>query len=214
MGFFDTFLDWLFHPYEELFGRSEDCTRDNICAGLRSLGIDAQMEERGQPEEEIRPYGHSRFGVSLGLIDIPEGPIHWVNVRKMVIFWGRMGGEPLGGPSSAGMGFDRYADYAVPDPRLSPSFHTIRMTSVLARTSPSVDEVVDLHWEGNDLGLGIIDRLNSDEFIKGEIMRSGDNVEIDAHPDDGCWIISTEAKVPSQSLWRCYEAIAQHLLAE
>ena len=51
-----------------------DRTRDRICAGLQRLGIDAQVATRGRPVERVGGSG------SLGLIDINDGPISWVNV--------------------------------------------------------------------------------------------------------------------------------------
>ena len=46
------------------------------------------------------------------------------------------------------------------------------------------------------------------------IMSSRD-VVVRAHGDYRCWIISMETRdVPSRELWNCYQAIAQHLLAE
>jgi hypothetical protein len=50
--------------------RFRDKTRDDICAGLRSLGIDAQMAERGAWQEKVRLEGWT----PLGVIDIREGP--------------------------------------------------------------------------------------------------------------------------------------------
>jgi hypothetical protein len=69
MGFFDEVRE----PFL-------DKKRDDICARLCNLGIDAQMAEPNRDEEKIGGKG------SLGIIDIREGPIRWVNV-------GRIGGD-------------------------------------------------------------------------------------------------------------------------
>jgi len=90
-GFFDVLRD--------IF---RDHARDDICRGPRSFGIDAQMAPRGRAEEDI---GEG----SLGVIDIPEGPIRWVNVRKIVTGGGRSSTT------------DYYTDYGVPDSRLGPN---------------------------------------------------------------------------------------------
>lgn len=169
---------------------------DNICAELQALGIDAQMAERGRPEEEIEGGG------SLGLIDIPEGPIHWVNVRKQR--------DRL----SESVSYTYHIDYGVSDPRLGLASPEMYICSVRKKDFPLVGRVVDFYWEGDDSGLGIIERLKSDAVIKYAIMVSLD-VKIRAHWDHGCWIISTETSVPpSEELWDCYQAIAQHLLAK
>ena len=53
--------------------------RELVCAGLRRCGVDAQIAERGRPEEKIFS---ERGTESLGVVDIAKGPIRWVNVRK------------------------------------------------------------------------------------------------------------------------------------
>ena len=51
-----------------------DKTRDEIADAINSLGIKAEMAERKRTEENIL---NSWFTRSLGIIDIPEGPIKW-----------------------------------------------------------------------------------------------------------------------------------------
>jgi len=173
-----------------------DHARDDICAGLQRLGIDAQMAPRRGPEERV---GGSGF---LGVIDITEGPIRWVNVRKVT---------HSGGPEGGG-GTDYYTEYGVPDSRLGPNSPKPQIKTVRMKTFPLFGKVVDLHWKGKDFGLEIISRLNSDTSLKDPIMRSRD-VTIRAHGDHSCWIISTETRdIPSGDAWNCYQAIAQHLL--
>ena len=55
--------------------RFREKTRESFCAHLQSLGIDVHMAERGRAEEKIGNAG------SLGLIDVAEGPIRWVNLH-------------------------------------------------------------------------------------------------------------------------------------
>jgi len=54
-----------------------DKTRDRVCTGLRAIGVDARMAERGRPEEKLGCSGLQR---SLGLVEIHGEPIQWVNV--------------------------------------------------------------------------------------------------------------------------------------
>ena len=188
-------LGKFFFEVKETF---RDSTRDDICAGLQRLGIDARLAERGRVEEKFG--GKS----SPGLIEIPEGPIRWVNVRK---------------ETRQDLPDVYYTDYGVPDPRLEPNFSkTVRIKSVRKKNFPLLGEVVDLRWEllweGEDFGLAVINRLNSDFRLKEPIMKSRD-VTIDTHGDHSCWIISTKTRdPPSEELWDCYQKIAQHLLAE
>ena len=183
----------IFDKVREAF---RDKTREWFCAELQALGIDAQIAERGRAEEEI--VGK----VSHGLINIPKGPIRWVNLCKEI----RVAGE-----SSATVHF---TEYGVPDSRLGQGFPSILIESVCKKTFPLVGDVVDLHWKGNDSGLGIIERLKNDTVIKRPIMESRD-VAIHAYGDHGCWTIETQTENPPWGeMWNCYQAIAKHLLAE
>ena len=193
-GFFERFVnkaEQFFQPGERFVDRLEerlrDKTRDNLCKGLRNLGIDAQMAERGRHEENIGGSG------SKGLIDIPEGSIRWINVYR-ARDW-------------------ESTDYVVPDPRLGPNSPKVKIKSIRIQAF-LVGKGVDLHWTGKDSGLGIIARLKRDILIRNTVMRSH-NVEICAHDKYKCWVISAETtKPPSEDMWECYQAIARHLLAE
>ena len=175
----------------ELF---RDKTRDDICAGLRELGIDVRMATRGRVEEGICGSG------SLGIIHILEGPIRWVNVRKEELYTGP--GEYR---------IDYYTEYGVPDRRLGPKL-TVPIESVRKKHVPVLGPAYDVRWEGKDYGGGIISRLNSDEQLKEPIKNSRD-VKIESMGDYGCWIMVTKTRdVPSLQLWDCYQKIAEHLL--
>jgi hypothetical protein len=185
-----SFLDKLTDPFR-------DHTRDDICAGLQRLGVDVKMAVRGRAEEK------SSGKESLGVIDIPAGPIRWVNVCKVTYTSGQGRGKTY-----------YFTEYGVPDPRLEPKLAWLEVRSVRMKNFPLVGRVVDLRWEGKDSGLGIIKRLNSDISIKAPIMRSRD-VKIRIHRYLRCWIMSTKTReVPSAELWDCYQAIARHLLAD
>lgn len=162
----------------------------------RPLGIEAQMAERGRPEEKIGGKA------SAGLIDIRNGPIRWINVCSIV------------DPNAQSFASADFTDYGVPDPRLEPNFPKYLINGVRVKTFPLFGGVVDLRWEGDDSNLGIISRLNSDTSLKDPIM-SGCDVTIWSHGDHGCWTIETKTKEPpSEELWNCYQAIAKHLLSE
>ena len=181
----------IFSNLQESF---RDYSRDNICASLQSIGIKAQLGERGRDEEK------SGRG-SLGIIDIPEEPIRWINVCR-----GLKGG--WGGPGDRA---ERvyYTLYGVPDHRLGANSRKIQIKSVRIK---SQGQVVDLNWKGKDLGLGIIDRLNSDLDLKQFITTIGE-VKILAYYTFRCWVIVTEWHgLISRELWNCYLKIADYLL--
>ncbi len=56
-----------------------DKTRDDLNLALRSLGVDAEMAERGRPEEKV---GKSLLRRSLRFVDIRDRPISAINVIK------------------------------------------------------------------------------------------------------------------------------------
>ena len=113
------------------------------------------------------------------------------------------------GPGFVG-GWSYYIQYVVPDPRLGLDSPEMKIKSVRKKTFPLFGRVVDLHWKGNDLGLGIIDRLNSDISIKRTLMHT-DDVIIRAL--NWCFVISKEKmESPTKEGWNCYQAIAKHLL--
>ena len=63
--------------FQKLRERFRDHARDDLCAGLRRLGMNAKLAQRGRPEERIALHADH---LSLGIIDISQGPIRWINV--------------------------------------------------------------------------------------------------------------------------------------
>ena len=171
-----------------------DHARDNICAGLKSLGVNAQMAVRGRPEEDT---GKG----SLGIIDIDDGPIPWVNVRKVTRGGGQYGG-----------GTDYYTDYRVNVPYRPPNA-TIRSDR---RKSFLRAKVIGAHWSSTgsegDSGLvaDVLRRLGEEAYVRAAIVATRD-VEIIGSGVG--WIISTQTReAPSRQAWYCYQAIARHLI--
>ncbi|GAG14225.1 unnamed protein product, partial [marine sediment metagenome] len=88
------------------------------------MGIDARMAERGQAMEGIGGIG------SLGLIDISEGPIRWINVRKETDYDGDF--EEI----------DYYTDYGVPDPKLETTRDLYGINTVPVKSFPLFGRIV------------------------------------------------------------------------
>ena len=58
-----------------------DKSRDKLAQNLNSLGVRTDLAERGRVEEKIQKSWY-KFQRSLGIIDIPKGPIRWINILK------------------------------------------------------------------------------------------------------------------------------------
>lgn len=216
----------------------EDDTRDELCTALKNLGLNAQMAARGRVEEKIY-FGPRR---SLGVIDIAEGPIRWVNVTEETSTWGG-GDDP---------DFLDFVVYGVPDSRVGPGFPEVRLKAVWVKTFPG--QITGVRWKGEDFGLGIVDRLSQDVSLASAMLdgaKLGNNwhpetstwrvepgrhvknflnatwwflgyvgfprrvprMEIRAYPYPSCWMLTTPTLAPSKQEWDCYQAVAQHLLA-
>ena len=151
------------------------------------MGVDAQMAERGRPEKQT---GEG----SLGVIDIGQGPIRWINMRK----------------EERGETTVDFTEYGVPDSR---DFPPLKIESVRVRTVPIVGRVIDVRWEGNYLGRGIVERLGADAAIKDAIVSNRDEVTVVTRGYHRGWLIRLQTKdTPSAEQWGCYQAIAEHLI--
>lgn len=105
----------------------------------------------------------------------------------------------------------------MPDGRIKQAHRRVSIRTKRVRKFPLFGEIVGLYWDGNDLGLGIIDRLNTDELLKIPIMeslRTTGDLEISARSDLQSWVLhrGEGRHLPSGYLWECYEGIARHLL--
>ena len=111
-------------------------TRDELCAHLKSLGIDAQMAQHYRQEED---YDCSVWGGrSLGLIDIFEGPIRWVTL--------------ITGSGDSGTWY--LIKYGIPDSRVALNCPKVQLYS-------NFDYKMAIReWKGEDSNLGILQRLN------------------------------------------------------
>jgi len=161
-------------------------TRENLILGLHKLGISAKIAKRRRPEQKT---GEN----SIGLIDIENSPISWINVRN---WWDYEGPE-------------HYAtDYGIPDSRPLPD---IKIRSVRVRNFPLLGNVIDVRWKGNNMN--VAHHLTKDEAIREAIIASHSEITVLTHPKQGCWLIPRSGReVPKPSQWDCYQRIAAKLL--
>ena len=80
--------------------------------------------------------------------------------------------------------------FGVPDPRTGPKFHRLEITSIRSKKFPLLGQVIGVQWKGNDLGLGIVQRLSSDASVRAAVMH-GRDVKIKVSPDRNCWLVSS-----------------------
>jgi hypothetical protein len=188
-----------------------DQSRYDLCDHLNGLAIAAALPPRGAVE------GRFLAGDSLGVITIPSGPIRWVNVRKEI-----------------GIDVDYYfTDYGVPDGRLHKQLSPFFDLSIECTANGGVwpfGRPKDILWRGNDRGLGLLGKLNSDGALKEPLLSrtfSRRPLSVRAHTGHGCWTITVpggdttvfllgifrpKIDFPSLEQWHCYQAIARHLL--
>jgi hypothetical protein len=184
--------DWAKSP-EEI---SLDNTRGELCDALCAIGVRAVMAEGDPPQKSTA----GPFGLySLGLINIGEGPIRWVNIaRDYDLFADDWGGRYM-------------IEYGVPDPR---DLLDIRLQSVRDRTLPLLGRSTGVHWQGKDQGLRLIARLNG-ASVADALMDAKLDLTIQSLPTHGCWVIAQNGRAaPAAELWSCYQTIAGHLLAD
>jgi len=185
--------------FDKLSEKLRDHARDELCTSLQALGIQAQLSERGRPEEDIT--SSKRFlgdgSKSLGIIDILEGPIRWLNVKKQV--------QDEDGWVIAGA--EHWVECGIPDTKVQPGFSEVRLKLKRTKKFPLLGRVVRTRWDGKDFGTGVRNRLNQD------ITVINVQIKIGAYPQYCCWILTADKiSIPSE-LWDYYQRIAKHLLA-
>jgi hypothetical protein len=60
-----------------------DNTRDAFTRDLCAIGVKAVIAERGREEEKIRSGSKWLKQRSLGVIDVQEGAVKWINVVRL-----------------------------------------------------------------------------------------------------------------------------------
>ena len=122
-----------------------DKSRDELADALNSVGAKTEMAERGRAEEKVENSWYQR---SLGIIDIPEGSIRWVNILKK----GRSQHSPP----------QWWVVLGIPDDRPVSTRQQTKIKTVREKTFPLFGKVVDVIWKGYDGGTGLVNTLSKD----------------------------------------------------
>ena len=141
-----------------------DKSRDNLIQNLSQLGIKAKMLERKVVQEKIGNVWNMR---SLGVIEIDEEPIKWINVLKQD-----------GGKNSPPRW--RYI-YIIPDERVSESTK-IKVKTHRKKSFPLFGKIIDTTWKGKDQDTGLISLLSNDDVIK-KLAKDLGNFEIESRSE-------------------------------
>lgn len=161
--------------------------------------------------------GPTEWDTTVGSKTISEGPIQQVNIRDE--------GDGPWVQGDTGPSRKHYADFVIPDPRsTSQPWRNFHIYSCKVRTFPLIGRVVKCSWKGNDLGLGILNRLSDDGPVNSLLMKSK---VVHIHVTREAWIITVQViihesgRLNEEQLVRftspgpqlaCYQAIARHLL--
>ena len=174
-----------------------DKTRDDLTHALNPLGLRAEMAERGRIEEKAN---NSWFNRSLGIIDLPEGPIKWINILKKD-----------GGKDSPPRW---WINLCIPDERPVPNHKEIKVGAVRKKSFPLFGKVVDVIWRGEDYGTGLVYTLSNDESSKALATAIG-NLEVRSYSKEfQGWTLQVDRRFnPTSQDWEAILKIAGHLLS-
>lgn len=208
--------------FRRIAGGLRGSTRQRLCADLRAMELETWIVERGRPEEGI---SGGLMGTSLGLIEVRDSPIRWINVLEH--------------PASRYAATTYTNIYVVPDSRVRSGRH-LELKSVRVRDTAVHGRVVEVQWTASFVGTrtaaaseggssegwesALLDRLSGDTSLQESLIRLNEAIAVRSVPTYWCWAISSgsyEESVsgresaglaPSQDQWDCYQTIARHLL--
>ena len=173
-----------------------DKTRDKLAAALQDIGVQAEMAERKRAEEKIED---SWFQRSLGLIDITDSPVTWINILKKD---GSKNSPPRW-----------WVVFCIQDERPVPDYKIVNIRSIRKKSIPVIGKVVDVTWKGKDHGTGLIESLNYDEEVKDMVKRAG-NLTIHSYTKEfNGWTVQVDRRInPSYQDWTAILKIAGYAL--
>ena len=176
--------------------RLRDKSRDTLTAALNVLGVDAGMAERGRAEEDIqKPWGKR----SLGIIDISEGMVRWINVVKQ-------DGSQHSPPKW-------WTVLGIPDDRPVWTSRAVRVRTVRRKSFPLLGRVISVQWKGEEHDAGLIGALSIDPAVMAFAMRTGD-LEVRRYTEEfQGWTLQVDRVFePTHQDWAAIERTAEHLL--
>ncbi len=176
--------------------RWRDKTRDELTLALNQLGIEAKMAERERPEEKIQDRWMNR---SLGIIDLPEGPVRWINCLKQ-------DGSQYSPPQW-------WTVFGIPDERTFSAQRAVKLKTERKKSFPLFGKVVDVTWQGEDYASRLLSAFANDPVVKSFVKNTGD-VEIESRTEGiQGWIVQVNGKLKAtRQDWDVVLRIADRLL--
>ena len=164
---------------------------------LNSVGVKAEMAERGRAEEKVENSWYQR---SQGVIDILEGSIRWINILKKD---GSNNSPPRW-----------WVVLGIPDERPVSARQQTKIKTVRKKTFPLFGKVVDVIWKGYDGGTGLVNTLSKDVLTKTLAKRIGNlEVKSQANGFQG-WTLTVDRRFsPTSQDWETVEKIADYILS-
>ncbi len=174
-----------------------DKTRDNLAQNLNSLGIRADLAKRGRMEEKIENSWYQR---SLGIIDIPEGFVRWINILKK--------------DANRNSPPQWWVVLCIPDERPLSNHKAVDIKTIRKKTFPLFGKVIDVTWEGNDHHTGLAEVLSNDETVKSLAKRIG-NLTLHSYAKEfQGWTLQVDRRFePTNQDWATIQKIANYILS-
>ncbi|MEA1871829.1 MAG: hypothetical protein U9M91_00270 [Chloroflexota bacterium] len=174
-----------------------DKSRDKLAQNLNSLGIRADLAERGRAEEKIENSWYQR---SLGIIDIPEGLVRWINILKK-------DGSGRSPPQW-------WVILGIPDERPLSNHKAVDIKAIRKKMFPLFGKVVDVTWKGNDHHTGLVQVLSNDEAVKDLAKRIGDLTVHNYAKEFQGWTLQVDRRFELTSQdWATIQRIANYILS-
>lgn len=177
--------------------KMRDKSRDELANILNLVGVKAKMAERGRVEEKIEDSWYQR---PLGIIDIPEGPIRWINILKK-------DGSNRSPPQW-------WVVLGIPDKKPLSNSQKVKIKTTRKKTLPMFGKVIDVTWKGDDSGTSLVSVLSRDAAIKTVSKRIG-NLEIKSQSNGfQGWTLTVDRRFnPTIQDWEGLEKIAAYILS-
>ncbi len=177
--------------------RFRDKSRDELAQDLNALGTRAILAERGRAEEKVENSWYQR---SLGIIDIPEGLVRWVNILKKDA---NRNSPPMW-----------WVILCIPDERPLTDHKAVDIRTIGKKSFPLFGKVVDVTWKGDDHHTGLVDILSNDETVKILAERIG-NLTLHSYAKEfQGWTLQVDRRFkPTSEDWATIQRIADYILS-